>query len=148
MDELHAPQPPSASGEASAATRTLPVRSDRATLGRLGEDVAAGWLAARGWWILDRNWRPPDAVPRGEIDIVARDPDGALVVVEVKTRRGVRHGGPFLAVTPSKVEALRGLALAYARTCDRRHPSLRVDVIGVRVTVDGGALVELRRGVG
>ena len=52
-------------------------------VGRYGEDLAARYLTAEGFVILERNWR----CELGEIDIVARDGD-ALVVCEVKTRRG------------------------------------------------------------
>ena len=32
------------------------------TLGSLGEDYAAAWLASRGWRVLDRNWRDRKSV--------------------------------------------------------------------------------------
>ena len=78
----------------------------RGALGRYGEDVAAGLLQSMGMTILSRNWR----CPAGELDIVARDGD-ALVVCEVKTRRGVSHGSPADAVGPRKMQRLRALAL-------------------------------------
>ncbi|MEL7341821.1 MAG: YraN family protein, partial [Bacteroidota bacterium] len=52
-------------------------------LGQQGEDIAAGYLEAKGFQILDRNYR----FQKGEIDIVALMLDPAeLVFVEVKTR--------------------------------------------------------------
>lgn len=53
--------------------------------GAWGEDVAAEFLHAMKYRILDRNVRPSDRDLRLEIDIVAQDPDdGAVVFVEVK----------------------------------------------------------------
>lgn len=40
-------------------------------LGRLGEDVAARYLASRGYEIIARNW----TCQAGEADIIARDDD-------------------------------------------------------------------------
>ena len=78
-------------------------------LGVRGEQAAARYLAARGWEILERNWR----CPYGEADIVARDVDGTIVLVEVKTRRetdgdGAR-GGRGGAEAPSLPRACGGL---------------------------------------
>jgi len=55
---------------------------DDLELGELGEEVAARYLARRGWRILARRWR----TRRGEADLVARSRD-AIAVVEVKTAR-------------------------------------------------------------
>ncbi len=43
-------------------------RDDRASLGRLGEDAAARYLAARGYRIVARNVR----ADRVELDLIAR----------------------------------------------------------------------------
>jgi putative endonuclease len=43
------------------------------------ESAAADWLAARGWRIVERNWR----MPCGEVDIIASRGDTAAFV-EVK----------------------------------------------------------------
>jgi Holliday junction resolvase-like predicted endonuclease len=55
----------------------------RQSLGRLGEELAAQRLAEQGCQVLQRNAR----LPEGEIDLVARDLQGCIVFVEVKTRR-------------------------------------------------------------
>jgi putative endonuclease len=58
----------------------------RQTLGQRGEDFVAAELQRTGYTILARNWRYG---PHGELDIVAQhDQDGAIVFVEVRTRRG------------------------------------------------------------
>src|SRR5271155_4172225 len=55
----------------------------RKQVGREGERLAAEHLERLAWQITDRNWR---AGRYGEIDIVAVDPTGCLVFIEVKAR--------------------------------------------------------------
>ncbi|HEX9766618.1 MAG TPA: YraN family protein [Nitriliruptorales bacterium] len=107
----------------------------RRHLGRLGEDAAASWLVDAGMEVLARNWRLRTGAVRGELDLICRDGD-TLVVVEVKTRRTDRFGGPLLAVTRDKQERIRALASAFLRHEQVRAPRVRFDVVGV--TVDGG----------
>lgn len=52
------------------------------TEGYVGEDVACRVLARSGYAVLAKNF----CVRGGEIDVVARAPDGLLVFVEVKLR--------------------------------------------------------------
>lgn len=104
-------------------------RSDRtAALGRWGEDLAARHLTDAGMQVLDRNWR----CARGELDLVARDRDGTVVFVEVKTRSGTGFGSPAEAVTPAKAKRLRRLACLWL--LEHRQPgaaALRFDVVGI-----------------
>ena len=98
----------------------------RQRLGRAGEDRAAAWYVARGFVLVDRNWR----CRHGEIDLVVRR--GPLVVfVEVKTRTGSRFGSPFEAVTDAKQRRLRRLAAAWIAAADERPVQVRFDVAGV-----------------
>jgi Holliday junction resolvase-like predicted endonuclease len=53
--------------------------SKHISIGRLGEDIACGYLKNRGFLIKDRNYRKK----WGELDIVAHK-DGVLHIVEVK----------------------------------------------------------------
>jgi putative endonuclease len=73
-------------------------------VGRYGERVAVRHVEARGWRVLDTNWRGTE----GELDIVALDGD-VLVVVEVKTRSGLGFGHPAEAVTPRKLTRIKRL---------------------------------------
>ena len=69
----------------------------RKRLGRAGENAAAKFLKARGYTIVERNFRTPFC----EVDIIARKGD-VLAFVEVKTRLNENFGRPCEAVTPAK----------------------------------------------
>ncbi|MGV0636000.1 YraN family protein [Mycolicibacillus trivialis] len=102
----------------------------RAELGALGEQCAVDHLAGLGWRIRERNWR----CRRGELDVIAEDPDDeAVVFVEVKTRTGDGFGGLAYSVPPAKVHRLRRLAGLWLAEQDRYIARVRIDVIGVRV---------------
>lgn len=94
----------------------------------------AEWYQARGYRVLDRNWR----CSAGELDlVVARGLE--VVVVEVKTRSSARFGSPFEAVGPPKQARLRRLAARWvAEAAPFRPSALRIDVaavVGGRVEV-------------
>lgn len=106
--------------------------------GRWGEQVAARYLAARGYHILERNVR----TPYGELDLVARQGD-EVVFVEVKTRTTLAFGWPEEAVTAHKKQHLAAAAQAWLS----EHPEVgdfwRVDVVAVLVQ-PGGESVQIR----
>jgi len=99
-------------------------------LGQAGEELAAQWYRARGYQVVDRNWR----ATIGEIDLVVRK--GRLVVIaEVKTRRTDAFGVPALAVGPTKQQRLRRLAAAWlAAHRIRRRVDVRFDVVAITGT--------------
>jgi putative endonuclease len=103
----------------------------RRALGTFGEDAAARWYEARGFEIVDRNWR----VREGEIDLVARR-GTTIVFCEVKTRSSDRFGSPLESVTVTKQRRLRTLAAKWlaahpARHGDERRGEVRFDVASV-----------------
>ncbi len=71
--------------------------------GKLGEDEAAAWLAARGYLILRRNLRNK----AGEIDLIA-DQAGTLCFIEIKARASRDFGLAIEAVSPVKQRRLVG----------------------------------------
>jgi len=96
-------------------------------------------LSAAGWVILARNVR----VGRSEIDIVAREPGGLLVVVEVRSRSVLRLGAPEESVDAAKVARLYAAAwqLLHSGAILTAEPSdgecFRVDLVSVERTDDG-----------
>ena len=100
----------------------------RQRIGRWGEATAAEYLSTRGYAILGRNAR----TRYGEIDLLARAPEGMLVFVEVKTRTSRSFGYPEEAVDARKLGHLVSSAEAYLQ----EHPELesqgwRIDVIAI-----------------
>lgn len=118
--------------------------SDTRSLGAFGEQVAAEWLESRGCRILDRNWR----TRYGELDIVAVDPQGVIVFVEVKTRRSTRYGLPQESVTAAKRTHLRRAAVQWLIDPDHRvpHRGTRFDVIAITVDAADSASINCIEG--
>lgn len=121
----------------------------RRRLGDLGEDLACRHLEARGFEILDRNFR----TRYGELDVVAAHHE-LLVFCEVKAR--ISHGpsgpfGPFAAIGTRKRRQVRLMAREWLGSPGRetpgcagrpygtgRRPSqLRFDAIGVTLDPTG-----------
>jgi len=121
----------------------------RHELGRRGEELAARFLTARGFAIVERNWRPSAHEAstssarlklRGELDIVAWDgapfEGGTLCFVEVKARASSDWGTPGQAVDACKQRQIVRLAQAYLALNGEREPRLweapcRFDVVEV-----------------
>ena len=107
----------------------------RRSLGARGEELAARHLEARGYQVVERNFR----TRYGELDVVVRD-SRFLVFCEVKTRI-VRDGagasdvlGPFAAIGRRKQRQVRAMArewLGRARLEGARPSEVRFDAIGV-----------------
>jgi len=108
-----------------AAPRTL---SEEAAAGMKGEDIAQRYLEDRGYAILARNYRPRRG--RGEIDLVVSK-DGALVFVEVKTRRSGEFGDPVRAIDREKRRSLVSAAAIFARRQRAPAAAVRFDIVSV-----------------
>jgi|SRR5215211_3956664 len=111
----------------------------RRNAGALGERVAADHLAARGYELLERNFR----TRHGELDIVARD-GYTLVFCEVKARIGSGHIGPLASVGARKRAQLRRMAREWLHERDRAAGTreIRFDAIGISLD-SGGRVVWL-----
>jgi putative endonuclease len=116
----------------------------RRTLGQRGEAAVERWYRDAGYAIVARNWR----CAGGEIDIIARSPDGAAVICEVKTRSSAAFGSPFEAVTPVKQRRLRRLATRWLATlaASGGYLEIRFDVAAVTVGAAGALEVEVLEG--
>lgn len=115
-------------------------------MGDQAEDLVAERLAAAGWTILGRNVR----VGRAELDLVALDPGppAALVIVEVRWRRGRDFGLPEETVDHAKRTRLRtaGLALREAATLPDGQRLPRVPMRFDLIVVEPSAVRHHRHG--
>jgi putative endonuclease len=107
----------------------------RQKLGQTGESLAALELQRRGYRLLARNWR----CPAGEIDLIAEQ-GGALVFVEVRTRRGDARGTPLESITPAKQAKLIEAGLTYLQEHALEDRDWRIDVVAVELTPRGQLL--------
>lgn len=106
-----------------------------------GERRALAHLLRQGLSLVCCNYRVA-AGPRafgGEVDLIVRERDGTVVFVEVRLRRGQRHGGAAASVTPAKQRRVR-LAARHFLQGLATPPPCRFDV----VVIDGDALQWLR----
>jgi putative endonuclease len=94
-------------------------------IGELGEKLAQQFLRKLGYEILATNWYYGHL----ELDIIARDGD-ELVIVEVKSRSGIRYEHPSEAVTMGKIKRIVEAADAYIQENDWENET-RFDVITV-----------------
>jgi putative endonuclease len=110
----------------------------RRLLGALGEDLARRHLEARGYTLLDANFR----TRHGELDLVVAD-DDHLVFCEVKTRLVAGCSGelgPFAAIGARKRERVRRMAREWLSERDGQRPwrpELRFDAIGIELDHQG-----------
>jgi len=89
--------------------------------GTVHENSAADWLVARGFRIVERNYR----CKMGELDIIAlsdpntrRKAQPTLHFVEVRYRKNNRFGGAAASVTLAKQQRLRRTAALFLHS----HP--------------------------
>jgi putative endonuclease len=106
-----------------------------------GETEACRYLEGLGFRVLARNFR----TRFGEIDVVAREGD-VLVFVEVKARRGGRHGEGVEAITREKRRRIVGAARLYAAARNASESPIRFDVVSVDVDAGGRVHVRHERG--
>lgn len=114
-------------------------RNDAAASGRLGEDLAAAWLTARGYRVTERNVR----TRFGEIDLLVRR-RRLWIAVEVKSRR--LHPAPERTVTPPQLRRIQRALEALAPHLRPRPTELRVDVAAVTLRPDRTAAIHLFAG--
>jgi putative endonuclease len=126
-------------GRSKTESPPPPASTGNKGTGELGEEVAMNFMIARGYRILERNFR----CKGGEIDIIARDPeDKSLVFIEVKARRGLSYGVPQLAVTPFKQRQISKAALTWLSKKHLHDTNARFDVIAILLHTDGQHTIE------
>lgn len=107
----------------------------RHELGLAAEAATERWLRAAGWTVLGRRQRPVVA-GGGEIDLVAIDPTGVMVAIEVRARRTRRTGSATLSVDERRVARLRRSLAAVAAAAGVPHAGLRIDLVACEPVAD------------
>lgn len=107
-------------------------------LGDWGEEVASKYLIAKGYEILERNFR----CRTGEIDLVTQQQD-TLVFVEVKSRRSIDFGVPCEAITAVKRRRLKSAIGYYLLLHPGERILVRVDAVEILVIRGKGYLRHL-----
>lgn len=98
-------------------------------LGSLAENYATEFIRAKGYKIVERNFRSKF----GEIDIIATLND-VLVFIEVKARWSKKFGSPEEAVTPRKLYKIKRTGEYYCLIHPGLPIKLRIDVVALEIT--------------
>ena len=114
----------------------------RHRLGQDSEEATAVWLSGAGWRVLARRRRSSDG---GEVDLLAIDPSGALVAIEVRARRTHRSGSALESVDARRVDRLRRTLAAFARASSEPRRGLRIDLVTAEPDAGRPDLWRLRR---
>lgn len=112
---------------------------DRAEIGRTGEAVAARYYQKQGCELVAHNY----CTRMGEIDLILREPDGTLVLCEVKTRSPDPLAAPAAAVTPAKQRRLIRTAEYYLQHTGQSDEPVRFDVAEVTPLDSGRWMVHI-----
>ena len=109
-------------------------------LGTLGEELAFHFLLRNGYKVLLKNYE----CPLGEIDLIAKH-EGAVVFVEVKTRRSLCMGLPAESVTFHKRHQIVKTAQYYLKRYGIRDVPCRFDVVSILIPDGSEPCFELIR---
>jgi len=112
-------------------------------LGASGEEAVMKYVEAKGFTVVDRNWR----IKSGEIDLIARTPRGVMTFIEVKSRSSRSFGDPLEAINPEKALRLQKLALAWLVLHGMWGSEYRIDCAGVIFARDGRCEIDYREGI-
>ena len=121
-------------------TVALPVADGRRALAAAGERAAATHLTAvHGLTVVATNLRVAIEELRGELDVVATDGRGHLLVVcEVKARSRSSHGGAAEALGARQRARIRRMTAALLATGTLRGTRIRFDVVTAQVATGPG----------
>jgi len=119
----------------------LKVKQFNYTKGKLGEEIAAGYLKKKGYCIIKSNYR----TRFGELDIIASI-DKILVFVEVKLktllpagRAGIDFGTPEEMINPRKLRQIQNTAemfLLQENILRAKFKQYRIDAICIVLNQD------------
>ncbi|MET0027714.1 MAG: YraN family protein [Candidatus Thiodiazotropha sp.] len=99
---------------------------DHLIQGAEAEQQALGYLHRQGLRLVERNYR----CKLGELDLIMRDRDDALIFVEVRYRQSGDFGSALESITPSKQKKLLAAARHYLHSHSADQPC-RFDVVAL-----------------
>lgn len=99
---------------------------ERINLGREGEELAKRFLRAKGYKIIESNFR----TPFGEIDLVAYWKK-VLVFIEVKARTSYNFGTPEESISREKKRKISKVASLYLKAKKLDGVDCRFDVVAL-----------------
>lgn len=102
------------------------MKKDNLKKGNFGEDLAAEYLAKKGYKIIKRNYKTKYA----ETDIIALKKT-TLTFVEVKSRSNKDFGRGYEAVDARKIHKIRTNATIFTSLCSIDYEAISFDIIEV-----------------
>lgn len=115
---------------------------NRTETGRRGEAAAARWYQKQGCRLLAHNFH----TRMGELDVVVQEPDGTIVICEVKTRAEGSLASPAEAVDRPKQRRLIRAAQCYLQQNGLSDAPVRFDVAEVFPLDSGRWMVHIIKG--
>lgn len=113
----------------------MKTEKSKISLGKLGENAAADYLARNGYHIVRTNFRVGKL---GEVDIIGVHGD-TLCFIEVKTRQSTAFGLPSEAVNFRKQNTIRKIASIYINNLKKETP-VRFDIVEIIAALKGNEL--------
>lgn len=117
-------------------------------VGRIGEELAAGFLQKNNYRLVLANFKVPIGRNRrgvavsGEIDLIALDED-ILCFIEVKTRSSDEFASPLSAVDIKKQRQITRTARVYRKIFHLQPMKFRYDVISIVLSKTNEPKIEL-----
>ena len=114
----------------------------RQIVGGRGEQLAAAFLQARGFRLVEANWR----CPLGEIDLIM-ERGGQFRFIEVKTRFTQTYGYPEESITKTKLRHLAHAIELWLRTQNPPPEDYQADAVAILVLPDKEPEIEWIEGI-
>ncbi|MEA2006590.1 MAG: YraN family protein [Patescibacteria group bacterium] len=103
---------------------------DHNSIGEIGEKIAANFLLAQGYELLDANQTNQRGYQIGELDLIVKDKKENIVFVEVKTGKGkAQNVIPEENITSSKIIKIQKAANHYLRVNNLLDKNWRIDAV-------------------
>ncbi len=111
-------------------------RQERLNIGNKGEKVAANYLLAQGYKLLEANYFNDKGYQWGEIDLIVKNKQGDIIFVEVKTRKNFKTENnddivPEENIGNAKIIKIQKLAWLFLKENGWEEKKWRIDAVGV-----------------